>query len=204
MSKSTAAATTVRPHEPYFHDSAVKNPLVTCVNCGKAGRYGMGTHIKFCLMDRADLFWPKVKKGPGCWIWRGAKNEHGYGLVALDHKGRRRTYRAHRYSWELVNGDVPAGGQILHRCDVRDCVNPSHLFLGNNAINMGDKARKGRSSVALTHDQVREIKAALATGGVGAELARKYGVTPSTIGDIKRGKNYSYLALTPVAERGTR
>lgn len=33
---------------------------------------------------------------------------------------------------------------MLHSCDVRNCVNPSHLFLGSKADNVHDMDRKGR------------------------------------------------------------
>jgi hypothetical protein len=40
------------------------------------------------------------------------------------------------------NGPIPAGLCVLHRCDVRPCINPDHLFLGTQKDNMADMAAK--------------------------------------------------------------
>lgn len=172
-----------------------------CPGCGFAFRTAGSwmNHAQYghngCTEEKR--FWGRVNKDDptGCWLWLAAKNEHGYGLVGLTRDSRHLTYRAHRYSWELVNGKAPAGGQILHRCDVRLCVNPDHLFLGNNAVNMRDKALKGRAGTVLTLDQVREIKVALETWepGTTIALARKYGVSSALINGIKSGRHYAYI-----------
>jgi hypothetical protein len=79
----------------------------------------------------------------GCWLWTGAWTpSRGYGLVRGE--GGRRTV-AHRRSWELHCGPIPAGMKVLHKCDVRLCVNPDHLFLGTLGDNNRDAYDKGRN-----------------------------------------------------------
>lgn len=43
-----------------------------------------------------------------------------------------------RVSWALEQGPIPDGKWVLHRCDNRRCVRPSHLFLGSSQDNVDD------------------------------------------------------------------
>ena len=130
----------------------------------------------------------------------------GYGRLQVG----RTSALAHRVSWELAHGPVPAGVHVLHRCDNRGCVNPAHLFLGSNADNVADREAKGRSRGArgarnrnakLNAEQVAAIRAEYVAARPGRPrkgeparsatvLAQRYGVTPSTIYHIARGWNW--------------
>lgn len=78
----------------------------------------------------------------GCWIWMRSLYPCGYGIVSLNGKPR----SAHRVSWEVHNGPIPDGLCVLHRCDVKQCINPTHLFLGTKKDNTADMHEKGRDS----------------------------------------------------------
>lgn len=76
-------------------------------------------------------FWVKVNKTRDCWLWTASTSD-GYGHINVD--GRMR--RAHRVSWEFINGPIPKGMDLDHRCTTPLCVNPAHLRVTTRSQNM--------------------------------------------------------------------
>ena len=87
-------------------------------------------------------FWKYVNKTDHCWLWIGGLR-NGYGIINEGGKFGNAKY-AHRISWQIHNGVIPDGMDILHRCDNPPCVNPKHLFVGTHQDNMRDAKIKGR------------------------------------------------------------
>ena len=133
----------------------------------------------------------------GCWkIISHAPHPQGYILLG---RGRKRV-RAHRLSYEIFTGPIPEGLCVCHRCDVRSCVNPSHLFLGTIQENNADMMQKDRhryiahsgaenGRAKLSDNQVRGIRI-LARQFSQTHVAKMFGVDRSTVGYIVRGKTW--------------
>jgi len=81
----------------------------------------------------------------GCWVWLGATDKDGYGVIRGSSYGKVWTDKAHRLSYSHFIGPIPKDAHVLHRCDVTCCISPAHLFLGDPAINGLDKKLKGRA-----------------------------------------------------------
>lgn len=78
----------------------------------------------------------------GCWLFTGKLDKDGYGIMHNRSGGS--DYKTHRLSWQLNNGEIPAGMEIAHHCDVRCCVNPSHLYVATHKQNIEDRTRRKR------------------------------------------------------------
>jgi hypothetical protein len=87
----------------------------------------------------------QTNKTDSCWLWTGRLQPSGYALITVKQKGR----SVHRLAWEVANGPIPDGLFVLHRCDVRHCLNPAHLFLGTHGDNMRDMFAKRRDPAGL-------------------------------------------------------
>lgn len=87
-----------------------------------------------------ERFWSKVEKSDGCWTWIAGCDPQGYGTFGLDGK----VQKAHRVSYQLAIGPIPAGAHVLHSCDNPPCVRPDHLRAGTRSDNMRDKVARGR------------------------------------------------------------
>lgn len=145
-----------------------------------------------------ERFWRHIEPDTngGCWLWSGTLLDVGYGQFSVN----RAKTSAHRFSWESLRGPIPSGMFICHRCDVRACVNPDHLFLGTQADNMRDAAHKGRVSRGDNHLNavvnetiVREIRALAEAGQKPAQIAKTYGLKRTTVGAIVRRRAWAHV-----------
>ena len=151
--------------------------------------------------ERFNAKW-RLDSDTGCWLWTAHRKSKGYGQLSRtgQHGGMA---AAHRASWELHRGPIPDGLWVLHHCDTPPCVNPDHLFLGTHADNVADMIAKGRPGgpyrrgeshcqAKLTEADVRKIRAA--KGLLLRELAAQYGVSPNTIGKVRRREQWAHVS----------
>lgn len=138
-----------------------------------------------------------VQKTESCWLWVGAKGTMGHGHISLNNGVTRRLLLTHRVSWEIHNGEIPDGLCVLHKCDVPNCVNPDHLFLGTKADNSADMISKGRQKkgsqlpqTKLTESQVLEIRDAT---GTFAEIAKRYSISEGHVHAIRHRRSWAHL-----------
>lgn len=137
----------------------------------------------------------------GCWVCSYAVSHKGYSRIFTNNKN----VRVHRLSYEHFRGEIPEGMMVCHRCDVRNCWNPSHLFLGTAQDNVDDMTAKGRNSngagcpeqktrnALLTEEKVREIRRRASGGEKSTALSRTFGVSPQQICKIIRGASWSWV-----------
>lgn len=151
------------------------------------------------LMDRIE---PDTVAG--CWLWSGNLSRAGYGRVRVSGKEK----QVHRVMWEAVNGPISRGLFVCHKCDVRACCNPDHLFLGDHQDNMTDsvvKRKKRRApitfrpwkgkrytphNVLLTEEIVREIRA---SDEPLVAWSRRLNISYQTLYMAKSGRTWAHV-----------
>lgn len=145
-----------------------------------------------------DRITEKVTYEPnsGCWLWTGGLSSYGYG--ATQFQGRQ--LLMHRVVFEMYNGAVPGTGVLCHRCNVRSCVNPDHIYIGTAQSNVMDAVRSGRHAHGTTHGcsklsdcKVRQMRELSATGMTYADIAKRFGVARPTAAKACKGMSWQHV-----------
>lgn len=170
----------------------------TCVHCGSVingridRRYCNQECYRLGSAERLhERFFRNVAKSDTCWMWTGRRDGNGYGQFKIVGVS---SHFAHRHSWEMVHGTVPDGYSVCHRCDTPACVNPDHLFLGTQRVNVLDAAMKGRLAFGkhlnkLTEAEKSEIRATYRRGvhGEWRLFSDRFAVSMQTIHRVVYG-----------------
>jgi hypothetical protein len=157
------------------------------------------SHLKLSASQRSlsteQRFWSRVDRSPGlgkgdCWLWTGARLSNGYGVFGLNGKS---AYKTHRFSYELAHGEIGDGLFVCHKCDVKHCVNPDHLFAGTPRENALDMCAKGRHaqvkgeahySARLTEADIVAIRAMAESGMTHEAIAKLFPISRRHATDI--------------------
>lgn len=128
----------------------------------------------------------------GCWLWMGAGKTDAKGVERPAIQVGNRFLRVARVIYEMEYGPIPESMLVCHRCDMPQCVNPDHLFLGTTRDNHNDMTRKGRAWWQKMDD------------GELRSLMQKRQRQQADAGKIARGERCGSAKLTSSAVRNIR
>jgi len=162
---------------------------------------GQVRKCKFCklksekqlLKEAVERFEEKIEKTKTCWIWKGIVVRN-YGVTFY-----KKPQKAHRFSYMIYVGDLIKGKLICHTCDNKLCVNPKHLYQGDEKDNSRDSVERNRLPQGershfskLKEGQVKNI---LVSEEKGVTLAKKYKVSEDTISRIRTRKAWKNIKM---------
>lgn len=138
-------------------------------------------------------------KTDGCILWVGGINGDGYGYFYY----KKFLWRVHRLIWTLIKGKIPKNKLVCHTCDIRNCINIKHLFLGTFTDNNRDRANKNRNrnqngiknnQAKLTETDIIIIRYLYKNARVYQKtLAKMYKVSSANIGLIVRKERWKHV-----------
>ena len=145
-------------------------------------------------------FKAKIFKTKRCWSWMARLLPNGYGQFVICRE-RKEHFLAHRVAFEIFKGPIPKGKVIRHKCDNPHCVNPKHLFVGDQVKNYQDSLSRGRTAGQVCPERLRtrqklteeQARAILASPLSQRACAKLYGVSPAAIMCIRTGRTWKYL-----------
>ena len=156
-------------------------------------------------LEHCKMFWSKVSVSSvdECWELTAGSDANGYGSFWLPDK--KRMMVAHRVAYTEMVGDIPDGMCVLHKCDNRKCVNPSHLFLGTRLDNNRDRARKSRNNsdkrrgennglARLTDEDAVAIRGLYDTGKFSQQaIADMFHISQNAVSSIVTRKTWTHV-----------
>lgn len=136
-----------------------------------------------------ERFWEKVEKTDKCWIWIGRVNKDGYGEVSYNN----RVWKAHRLSYLIEHKDFNRSLYVCHNCDNPSCVNPRHLFLASQKVNMQDMSNKNRHGNQKINQSYSDWLSIRPNKGIDDECNRGHKFSYENTRIKKRGNGYARL-----------
>lgn len=136
-------------------------------------------------------FWSKVniiQDANSCWLWTGALHPSGYGAFRI---GFSSAMNASRACYILTRGEP--NFSVLHKCDIKPCVRPSHLYDGTPAQNSEDMARRSSIHRVLTGKIVIEARIRFANGERFIDIATNLNVNPHVLRKAIIRENWAWL-----------
>lgn len=153
-------------------------------------------HKGLCLTPREIVKFRQIiesksipEPNSGCHLWLKCTIPKGYGWQNI----RGTQTAAHRIAYAAYVGPIPRLMQVCHRCDVPQCVNPDHLFLGTIAENQNDKGRKHRSWMRFRPEEILEMRGYRKMGLTGQQIADLFDCATSTVYDVTNGTRRPYV-----------
>ena len=162
------------------------------------------------LAGDSEKFWERVHVGNGdeCWEWALKADSNGYGDYRL---GPGRRYKTHRIAFFLGHGKDPGELLVCHACDNPTCCNPAHLWIGTPRDNILDCHSKGRNAdvtgenngtASMTDATAKGILEDLVAKEMKVkDIALKWGVHRARVTEIKMGKVWTCVVLSPEKEK---
>lgn len=181
----------------WLHDEEVWRPVPGYRGYYEASSFGRVRSVPRTFRD--SLGRPRQFAGR---ILNPTITDTGYPVVGLCRCGKERQYAVHVVVLLAFEGPPPEGKPYgLHNNDVKTNCRIENLRWGTPAENQQDieknnsnfKRRKNLPDPKLTPKDVRTIKQNIKDGCVQSQLARQFGVSPATICDIKKGRQWSHI-----------
>lgn len=156
------------------------------------------------FMESVSMNSAETKEGWGkCWLWIGAcgkpfgSNLVGHGRLS---KSRWGESLAHRWIYKTTypSEDI-SSSTINHRCDVANCVNPKHLYKGDQIQNMSDMKQQGRghSQVIKSKEHALAIRKRIVSGAKTKDLCQELNCSKVCIADLKKGRSWKEKECFP-------
>lgn len=170
-----------------LHNSLMFKPK-PCSACG-AQFIPRSTKSRTCSPECAIAEKATIDRRTDCWNVPPTPGLN-YGHISWG----RQDY-AHRFSYSHLNGPIPKGQFVRHKCDTPTCVNPDHLELGSHNDNMRDMVERGRSGAGEKNSCAKltavEVVAIYKSDEPRSVLAKRYGISKANVRSIKVGNSWA-------------